>query len=172
MTEFKPKVGSKTSVTLFINAIVRRKLDLIADTENLTTEQVLEKLIVNYTPAPAEVKAGEFRTIYMSDITRLRKIKPGALIVLIPTTPRRKCKSKLSLPYEVHVGFRGGKITWGEYKRQFIERWMLPDAQAEIARLRKLRETQDVYITGFERDEEHSIRRMFVDFVNGKLVWT
>lgn len=171
--EYRTKSSSsKTSVTLFINENVKTKLDLIADVENLTKEQVLEKLIVNYTPVPVEVKAGEFRTINMSDIVRLRRTKPSVLVVLIPHTPRYRCKSALSLPYEVYTEFRDRKITWEEYKRQYIERWMLPDAQAEIARLRKIRETQDVYITGFERDEEHSVRRMFVDFVNGKLVWT
>jgi len=166
--------SSKTSVTLFINEAIKTKLDLIADIENLPKETVLEKLIMNYTPVPAEVKPGEFRAMYMSHVTRLRKIKPQAITVLIPHTPKHDQAvpfNKLAIPYKVYKDYWEGRITWDEYKRQFIERWMLPDAQAEIARLRKLRETQDVYIVGFERDEEHSIRKMFVDFLNGKLVW-
>ncbi len=166
--------GSKTSVTLFINETVRRKLDIIADTENLPKELVLEKLIMNYTPVPVEVKAGEFRTMSMSDVTRLRKIKPQSIIVLIPQTPRGNHDvpyNKLAVPYRVYEDYWNERITWGEYTRKFIERWMLPDAQTEITRLRKLRETQDVYIVGFEREEEHSIRRMFADYLNGVICW-
>jgi len=145
------------------------RLDEIALIENLPKSRIMEKLIMNYTPVPAPEVPGEFKTIYVSEIQRLTKIKPYAVVVSL------YWNKKLGYPYKVYHAFRKGleegTITPAEFQRKYIERLMLPDAQEEIAHLRKLRENNDIYITSFEREEEGSLRKIFVDFVNGKITW-
>jgi hypothetical protein len=156
-----------TRIPIFIRVDdeVRARLDEIAMIENLPTNTIVEKLIMNYTPTPAPNIPGEFKAILSPQIQRLRKLKPYAVIVGL------HWNKKLGMPYKAHNDLKEGRITLKEFTRNYIERLMLPDAQEEIVRLRKLRESNDIYIASFEFEEEGSIRKIFVDFVNGKLTW-
>jgi hypothetical protein len=144
---------------------VVKRLDEIAQIENLPKATVMEKLIMGYTPVPAVIVPGEFRHIAPGEIQRLNKIKPYSITVSV------SWNKSIGMPYKIWKSWKQGLITQEEFTRQYIERLMLPDAQVEIERLKKLRETNDVYVTSFESDDGRSMRKIFVDFVNGKIVW-
>lgn len=156
---------SRTPIFLSVNKKIRLRLDEIAMIENLPLNTLMEKLILNYTPVPAPEIPGEFKTVYAPYIRRLKKLKPYVIAISV------LWNSKIGMPYKIRKELKEGKITIQEFTRKYIERLMLPDAQEEIARLRKLKETQDIYITCFNVNEEGSMRKIFVDFVNGKIVW-
>jgi len=157
--------SSKTGWYTTISIVSQRRLDEISLIENLPKNIIIEKLIMNYTPVPSPEIPGEFRVIYMREIPGLLKLKPYAIIVSVYQN------KKLGVSRKLYREYRDSKISQVEFTRLYIERLMLPDAQREIKKLRKLQENHDVYITSFEREEEGSIRKIFVDFVNGKLVW-
>lgn len=158
--------SSKRDVHLYLSKTVYERLQNMAFVENTTREILMEKLIMNYQPTPAIVKEGEFRCVYMNEVKNVMRLNPFAISISLYRN------SLIGRSYEEMKELKEGKISWNEFKRKYIERLNRPDAIAEIARLRKLKTTQDVYITSFERNEEFSLRRLFVDYVNGKLVWT
>jgi uncharacterized protein YeaO (DUF488 family) len=156
---------SKRRIIVFISNDTYTRLDKIANTENTTRELLVEKMINMYTPVPTVLKEGEFRCIYMSEIHNLQKLYPYAAVVSLYRN------ALIGRSYDQMKEFKDGKISWGEFRRKYVERLNMPDAIAEIARLRQLKKTQDIYITSFERQEEFSLRKLFCDYVNGKLVW-
>jgi len=157
--------SSKTACWVSLSIKSQARLDEIAMVENLPKNTIIEKLIMNYVPIPAPKIPGEFRSMYMANIRRLLRTKPHAVITsLYPN-------GKIGVPVKLYMEKRDGVISIKEFQRKYIERLMLPDAQAEILRLRKLRETNVVYVGSFEGEEEGSMRQIFVDFVNGKLTW-
>lgn len=157
---------SSSTIALYINENVMKRINEIVDIENTTKQKLIQKMVENYVPIPAIIQEGEFRTILQRTVGSLYRVKPHAIVA---------CASicgKIGMPLKVFHAWRHGIITWEEFRRKYIERLMLPDAQEEIKRLKKLRQSQDVYISSWETDEEHSMRKIFVDFVSGKLVWT
>ena len=152
-------------LTIYINTEQYTRFQEMANIENVSQERLLEKMIDTYVPTPAVLAEGEFKCIYMSEIPLLQRLHPYAAVV---STHRN---SLIGIDEELRRQWRDGKISWDELKRKYIERLNMPDAVEEIVRLRQLKKTQDIYITSFERSDEFSIRRLFVDYVNGKLVW-
>jgi uncharacterized protein YeaO (DUF488 family) len=133
--------------------------------ENTTREILVEKMIAKYIPTPAVIAEGEFRYIYINEVKNLVRINPFAAVVSLYRN------ALIGRDYVEMKELKEGKISWNEFKRKYIERLNMPDAIKEIARLRKLKTTQDIYITSFERHEEFSLRKLFCDYVNGKLIW-
>ncbi len=156
---------TSTIFTVTINKKVIKRIDEIASIENLPKNKLIEKMVMGYVPVPAPIAPGEFISVYMSDVHKLLKLKPYTIIISVYKN------GKIGMPYRMYREFRDGIIPLKEFQRKYIERLMLPDAQEEIARLRKLRESNNIYIASFEKEDEGSMRRMFVDLVNGKLVW-
>ncbi len=152
-------------VTFYMDTTIYRRLDELAHIENMPRERLLEKMISSYVPTSAVLNEGEFRAIYMNEIRNLQRLHPYAAVVSVFRN------SKIGCDEESRKQWRDGYLTWNELKRLYIERLNMPDATEEIARLRELKKTQDIYITSVERVEEFSIRKLFVDFVNGKLIW-
>lgn len=144
---------------------VLTRLDEITLIENIPKNKLIEKMIMGYVPVPALMIPGEFRSIYINEVHRMRRLKPHAIVISL------YWNSKLGMPLKIRNELRDGIITIEEFQRKYIERLMLPDAQEEITRLRKLKETNDVFITSFEPREEKSMRKIFVEFINGRLVW-
>ncbi len=156
--------NSKRAFHCLLNKKLIDRLYEIAVVENIPKNLLLEKMIANYIPIPAPQIPGEFKTIAITEIQRLHKVKPYAIIVSV------SWNKKLGFPPKVYHPMRK-EMSHAEFQRKYIERLMLPDAQEEIAYLKKMRESHDVYITSFEVAEEGSMRRIFVDFVNGKITW-
>lgn len=165
--EFNCRSGSdqsRTTLHLSIGKRVMTRLDEISLIENIPKSIMMEKLIMSYTPIPAVLVPGEFKSIYISNIQRLKRIRPYAITVCVHGN------NLLGFNYKEYLKMRK-ELTPVDFQKKYIERLMLPDAQTEIARLRIFQETHDVFITSFERDEEGSMRKIFVDFVNGKIAW-
>ena len=156
---------TSTIFTVTINKKMIKRMDEIASIENLPKNKIIEKMIMGYVPIPAPIAPGEFVSIYMSDVHKLLKLKPYTIIISVYKN------GKIGMPYKMYRGLRDGIISINEFQRKYIERLMLPDAQEEIVRLRKLRESNNIYIASFEKKDEGSMRKMFVDFVNGDLLW-
>ena len=150
---------------LNISKAVMMRLDEIMDIENLSKSKMLEKIIMTYSPTPVVSENGIFKPVDMRHIRTVQKMKPYAIVVSV------WWNGKLGIDYKTYIEYKENKITWEQFTRKYIERLMLPDAQEEIKRLMKLKESNDIYIVSWEADEDHSIRRLFVDFVEGKLVW-
>ncbi len=156
--------ASKSRFTCLLDKDVIDKLDKSAMIENIPRNILLEKIIATYVPIPSPKIPGEFKVIRMSDISRLQRINPYAVVVSV------SWNKKLGFPMKVYHQMRNG-MSSAEFQRKYIERLMLPDAQEEITYLKKITESHDVYITSFEMKEENPMRRIFVDFVNGKIIW-
>lgn len=156
--------SSKSRFTAILDKDVIDKIHECAVIENLPKNIILEKIIMGYTPTPAPKIPGEFKTITMWEIYRLHKIKPYAVIVSV------QWNKLLGFPPKIYHTMKK-EMSPAEFQRKYIERLMLPDAQEEIARLKKIRESHDVYVASMEVNEEGSMRKIFVDFVNGKIVW-
>ena len=160
--------GSRSGMrhlTIYIQTEVYRYFNAIAHLENIPSEKLLEKMINTYVPTPAVIAEGEFRCIYINDIEHLQRMYPYAAVISVHRN------SKIGINEEERKQWRDGKLSWDELKRKYVERLNMPDAIEEIARLRQLKKTQDIYISSFERIEEFSMRKLFVDFVNGVLEW-
>ncbi len=155
----------QTKLYFNISKPIRAKFAEIATIENMPEARLLEKMITNYIPVPAILAPGEFRSIGVQRSRTLNKLKPGTIIVSV------FWNTKIGIDYKFWRAWRANEVTWEEFQRKYIERLMLPDAQEEIARLRKFAESQDVYITSWEADEEHSMRKIATDFINGKATW-
>jgi len=158
--------SSKLRLHVFLPTETYERLQKMALIENTTREKLLEKMIANYSPTPAIIAEGEFRYIYANEVKNLMRINPFIIVISLYRN------ALIGRNREEMKELKEGKITWNEFKRKYIERLNMPDAIEEIARLRKLKTTQDIYITSFERHEEFSIRKLFCDYVNGKLIWT
>jgi hypothetical protein len=152
-------------LTIYINTEYYSKFKEIAHLENIPQERLLENMISAYVPTPAVLQEGEFRCIDIHEVTTLQKLHPFAAVVSVGRN------SKIGIDEEIRKQWRDEKISWDELKRKYIERLNMPDAREEIERLRQLKKTQDIYITSFERFEEFSMRKLFIDYVNGKLIW-
>lgn len=152
-------------LTIYINTEQYSRFQELADVENISQEKLLEKMIDAYRPTPAVIAPGEFRCITMNQIKSIQRLHPYAAVVSVHRN------AKIGVDEEMRRQWRDGKITWDELKRKYIERLNMPDAQEEIKQLKQLKKTQDIYITSIERHEDFSMRKLFVDFVNGNLIW-
>jgi uncharacterized protein YeaO (DUF488 family) len=157
--------SSKRDLRLYIHKDVYNRLDEISFIENKNKDTIIEKMILNYTPIPAVIAEGEFRCVYANEVKILMRLNPFATVVSVYRN------ALIGRSREDMKELKDGKISWNEFKRRYVERLNKPDAIKEITRLRKLKTTQDIYITSFERIEEFSLRKLFVDYVNGKLIW-
>ncbi len=161
--------SSKVNFTVTVDREVKARLYELSFIEKLPPNIMLEKIISQYVPTPAPETPGEFKTIQMTAIRQLNNLKPYSIVISV------QWNTKLGFPPKLYHPLlkdrKEGKITPSEFQRIYIERLMKPDAQEEIAHLKKLRESHDIYITSFEIKEEGSMRQIFVDFVNGKIVW-
>jgi len=164
MSDSRSSSGQR-HLTIYVNTEQYERFVEIAHIENVSQERLLEKMIDIYVPTPAVFIEGEFKCIYVREIQTLQRLHPYAAVVSVHRN------ALIGPSEELRREWRDGKISWDELKRKYIERLNMPDAIEEIARLRQLKKTQDIYITSFERNDEFSIRRLFVDYVNGKLVW-
>lgn len=157
---------SKFSLTFSINKRAKYRLYEVADIENLPKETVLTKMIMSYVPTPAPKIPGEFKSIRITNIQGMNKVNPYAIVVSV------QWNKLIGPPVKIYRQFRAKKISPGEFKRKYIERLLLPDAQEEIINLRRLCESHDIYITSFEILEENSARQIFIEFVNGgSAIW-
>jgi len=169
MNTRKEASSSKTKLYLNISKDVMRRLDDISDIENIPKEIIMEKMIMAYFPVTPITTEGEFIPIQASEIKRHRKTHPNAIYVGVSTNVQNG--TLLGLPYRIWLDYKGGKITWDMVRRLYLERLQLPDAQKRIEELKKFKKTQNIYISSFESDEEHSMRKVFMDYITGKLVW-
>lgn len=157
--------SSCSTLVLTVNKAAIKKLHEIEAIENVPTVKILERLIMSYTPVPAILKEGEFKSIPSSSVNILKKIKPYAIVVSL------FWNKKIGIDFKIWKDMREGRMSKEEFQRTYIEKLMLPAAQEEIKRLKKLKTTNDVYITSWEGNAEFTMRQIFLDFVSGKLVW-
>lgn len=165
----KEASSSKTKAYLNISKTAMQRLDEISDLENIPKPIVLEKMIMAYVPTPTVIEEGEFIPINACEVKRVRKTHPCAIYVSVSTNFNDG--TLLGLPYNVWLDYKGGTISWDILKRLYLEKLQSPDAQARIEELKRYKKTQNIYVVSFEGEEEHSMRRVFVDYMNGKLIW-
>lgn len=169
MNKRKESKASKTKLYLNISKKVMQRLNDISDIENIPKYTMMEKIIMAYIPTPPTTTEGEFIPIHACEIKRHRKTHPDAIYVSVSTNMQNG--TLLGLPYRIWLQYKGGEISWDMVKRLYLERLQLPDAQARIEELKKYKKTQNVYVASFESDEEHSMRKVFMDYITGKLIW-
>lgn len=170
---FNYKHGSNNSkahsgmrhVTFYLQVETVELLTKLALIENIPKEKLMERLINTHVPIPAVLKEGDFTCIYAREVQQLQRIHPYAVVASLNKN------SKIGWSSENYKLWKDDKISWEELKRKYVERLNMPDAIEEIARLRELKKSQDIYIMSFERIEEFSSRRLFCDYVNGFLKW-
>jgi len=155
----------KERLNVLIHHSVLERLQEIELIENLPREKLITKMITNYVPVPVPRIPGEFKCITTHQAKKIKNRCPYTITV----SPYRN--KKIGLNDDIWKQWKNGEISWEEVQRKYLERLLLPDAQAEIQRLKKLQETQDVYITSWEVEEEQSLRKLFVDIMNGKIIW-
>lgn len=160
-------LSSQTKLYFNISKDVMSRFVEMSIIENLSQNKFLEKIILNYKPVPATMESGFFRYIKFQEIKTLRRIKPYAMIVSISPS------KSTGISDEIWSMIKNRNVSVEEFQRKYIERLMLPDAQERIKELIKLSQSRDIYITSMKdsTDEDYSLRKTFVDFVNGDLIW-
>jgi len=161
--------SSKTKLYWNISKEAMKRLDDLSNIENVPKYLLLEKLIMAYEPVPCIPTEGQFIPIQTNEIRQFRKTHPYALFISVSTNINNG--TTLGLPYHIWLDYKGGKINWDTVKRLYLERLQLPDAQKRIEELKQYVKTQNVYVSSFESNDERSMRRVFMDYITGKLIW-
>ncbi len=169
MTEKQATLSSQTKLYLNISKHTMLRLDELSELENIPKPKKKKKMINEYVPSNSKRKAGVLRSIYITEIKRVRKNNPYALFLNVTPNPHNGVA--IALDYNTWLAHKGGKISWDNIKRSYVESLQKPEAIKKMEEIRKYLLSNDVYITSFERDEEHCMRKLFIDYMNGVLVW-
>jgi len=161
------KLSSRT--LLGISKLAMKKLEVLSELENIPKYLLVEKMINDYIPQNTTMKTGILKSVYMPEIRRVKKIFPYAIFINVSSNANNG--TTLGLDYQYWLQYKNGTISWDQVKRLYVERLQRPDAQKRIEEIKKYLQSNDVYITSFECDEEFSTRKLFIDYFYGRLVW-
>jgi len=157
--------GVRRYFTSSLRDEMKQRLYDIARIENITLKIALEKAIQAYVPIPSQEIPTEYRLTTLQNLKRLYKNNPHAIVI----TPNYN--TVIGIDHKTWKSYKDGIITLDKFKRIYLERLLMPDAQEEIKKIKELSKTNIIYITSWEKDEECSLRKLFKDYLEGKLIW-
>lgn len=142
-----------------------RKFHEICALEYETPARMIIKLVKEHVVVLPKVGEFKFIPIYGRNVQSVRRTIPNIYIVSLISDPA------ISPDWETWTAYKEGIIIMEEFKRKYVEKLMGPVAQKRIEELKHMNKIRNIYIMDFSRDGKNTLKEIFIDFVEGKLLW-